>query len=312
MRHPPVRLSLAVVAWVAACHTAAPAFAAEQARLAVPENADVWFLGDSIFKGWGFATYDNPSPLCRVQDICNLLAKDNLDSPTAFVRMAHEAAGPPDRPDFFLKVAALHDIGPQDWVIYEDAGPHGSSYHGYRRKLALVADAVAAEDRRLFFMTMFDYQPPLAESEYDAPTKDEPAKSINDAIRDEAAARGLTVIDMNRAMDRLQQELQRTCGGSTCFPDGIHPNVFGNLLMALVIVKSLGGDVGEWRLQAVEPHFDHPAGGGDVPPLNAAPWGWPRDLDDTARKKLLYAIRRVAASEDFLIEDSRADQAGGE
>src|SRR5262245_31024464 len=44
----------------------------------IPAGATVHFLGDSIFKGWGFGKYDDPSPLCRIQDVCRRLARDNF------------------------------------------------------------------------------------------------------------------------------------------------------------------------------------------------------------------------------------------
>src|SRR5436309_2707831 len=83
---------------------------------------------------------------------------------------------------------------------------------------------------------------------YDDPARDEPTRTINDAIRDEGAARKLSVIDMNRAMDRLQDSLMAQGWGSSCHKDGVHPNVFGNLMMAFVMLRAMGADISGWKL----------------------------------------------------------------
>jgi hypothetical protein len=279
---------------VAAC--TGTAGAAPEA-LDLPAGATVHFFGDSIFKGWGFGKYDEPSPLCRIQDICTLLARDNLTAPPRISRLAPRAVEDGKRygeePGALVKARIGEgEIGPDDWIVYEDAGPHGASYHDYRRKLAGICQAAAGANRRVILMTMFDYRPSIPDSAYDAPTRDVPGRSINDAIRDEAAAQRVACLDMNGFMDRLQEALQGQGWGSTCHRDGIHPNVFGNLLMAFVLLRALGAEVADWKLDAVEARFRHPATGGDVPAMTA--WTWPRDPSDEDRRVLVGAIRRIA------------------
>ena len=133
-------------------------------------------------------------------------------------------------------------VGLNDWIIYEDAGPHGADYEAYRDKVRSICEAGRGAQRRVILMTMFDYQPTFRDAAYDAPTRDRPDKSTNEAIRDEAQAQGVTVIDMNRAMDRVQAALHKRGWGSTCHKDGVHPNVFGNLVMALVLLRFMGAD----------------------------------------------------------------------
>src|SRR5207244_8732763 len=89
-------------------------------------------------------------------------------------------------------------------------------------------------------------------------------------------------IDMNRFMDLLQESLKSQGWGSTCHRDGIHPNVFGNLLMALVLLRALGADVTDWKLDAVEARCRHRESGGDVPAMT--PWTWPRDPSAEERR----------------------------
>lgn len=270
--------------------------------LSVPAGAKIIFLGDSIFKGWGFGHYDDPSPLCRIQDISSLLMQANLSSSPQIVRL--EAI--PDteanvqyysaNPDQLLKDRILDGtVGPNDVVIYEDAGPNGANYSSYRQKLGKIAQEAAGANRKIYFMTMFDYNPPLAQSTYDTPTTDQPTKTINDAIRDEAALRGVPVIDMNTCMDRLQAYVTLHHSGSTCFPDGIHPNVFGNLLMSLSIMRTLGADVSSWNLAPVASRYMHTTSGGDIPALTSAPWSWSQDPTDKQRTNLLKQIQQIAS-----------------
>jgi hypothetical protein len=273
-----------------------PPSRAAEGGLDVPAGATVHFIGDSIFRGWGFGKYDDPSPLCRIEDICRLLAAENLAAPP---RIAWQYPRPGENFDYGKEPGLLikariaeGQIGPDDWIVYEDAGPHGSSYEVYRKKLAGIAEAAAGARRRLIFMTMFDYNSSYPESGYDDPAKDVPSKTINDAIRDEGAARQVPVIDMNRAMDRLQGYLKEQGWGSTCHKDGVHPNVFGNLMTACMLLRSLGADLSGWKLGALETHFLHADSGGDVPDMRT--WTWPKDPDDDQRRELVRSIRRIA------------------
>src|SRR5262249_35021753 len=174
---------------------------------------------------WGFAKYDDPSPLCRIQDISLMLARENLTAPPVVSRLAPRADEDgrryAEQPGLLVRDRIKSgEIGPDDWIVYEDAGPHGASYHAYRRKLAGLCEAAAGSRRRVVLMTMFDYKPSVPDSAYDAPTRDEPAKSINDAIRDEAAAQRVAHVDMNHFMDRLQARLESLGWGSPCHRDG--------------------------------------------------------------------------------------------
>src|SRR4051794_32097565 len=76
------RISVGIaIGWMACLvgvKTATATTASPGPALRVPAGATVHFLGDSIFKGWGFGQYDHPSPLCRIPEICTLLARDNL------------------------------------------------------------------------------------------------------------------------------------------------------------------------------------------------------------------------------------------
>jgi hypothetical protein len=294
-----VRRTIVLLAAVAVLAVLGSGSARAAEGLDIPPGATVHCFGDSIFKGWGFGKYDDPSPLCRIQDICALLARDNLAAGLKINRLAprtdEDGKRYADEPGLLVKTRiAEGEIGRDDWIVYEDAGPHGGSYHAYRRKLAGICEAAAGARRRVLLMTMFDYQPKIPDSAYDAPTSDVPARSINDAIRDEAVAQRVGTVDMNRFMDQLQEFLKSEGWGSTCHRDGIHPNVFGNLLMAFVLLRAMGADISDWKLDAIELRCRHSGSGGDVPDMTT--WTWPRDPSDEERVALVRAIRRIAGA----------------
>ena len=275
----------------------------------------ILFNGDSIFKGYGFGNYTDPSPLRTVYKIVDLLMKENVVYPPETVWLAGVWTGlnPDGTPKTVDTLAGeiqtyirRGDIRTGDWMIYEDAGQldmfvHPAPwpdrigvYQKYRKALRdMVLQGEHAIDREhIRFMTMFDYQPKCGWCAWDAPL-DDGVHTGNDAIRDEAEALGIEWIDMNRIMDRAQEHVQARGWGRLVGPDGIHPNVYGNFVMALAIAQSLGADVSKWKLDSVAPRFRHPEQGGDV----KAVWGFTRDPGDAERIALLEELRQIVVRE---------------
>ena len=256
----------------------------------VPEGATVHFLGDSIFKGWGFHQYDYPSDLCRVQDICTLLLSENVESPVTINRVYREGENLGMTPwAVVTKLVGTGEIGPNDWVIYEDAAD-ARLYRDYRTELDLIHNAAQGDGRTVIFMTMFDYAAGGATfNQYDRPTDDVPVKTINDAIRDAGVALGNEVIDMNAMMDGYRAYLTGNGWGSPVFYDdgGVHPNVYGNAMMAFRLLRTMGYDIDDWDITAVEDQFMHPSAGGDVSDMTLYPWQWPNDPTDAQRRVLV-------------------------
>jgi hypothetical protein len=258
----------------------------------VPADVTVHFAGDSIIKGYGFADYSNPSPLARIQDICTLLLDANVASHPVMHRLENANYGA--RPGALIADnIASGAIGPNDWIIYEDAAD-ARLYRDYRTELRLLADASEGANRTLLLMTMFDYATSGTYNMYDRLTDDVPVKTINDAFRDEGVVRGNRVIDMNACMDGYHDYLLANGWGSPVLPDGVHPNVFGNTLMAFRILRSLGYNIDTWDISSLEQHFLHPTAG-DVSVLTASPWLWPKDGTDTQRRQLVQMARTLSA-----------------
>jgi hypothetical protein len=259
-------------------------------ELDVPEGAKVHFMGDSIFRGWGFGQFEYPATLNRIQDITNVLLQDNLVTPPV-ISSFHDS--PPNSGTVLAGQIQQGVVGPDDWIFYEDAGDHFGSYHAYRNRLSNLASAASGANRQLILMTMYDYTANNC-CRFDAPTNDEPTKTINDAIRDEAAAQGLSLIDMNQGMDDMRAYMVNNGIGSPMFSDGIHPNVFGNIFMAFVQLRALGANVSTWDLSGVQDLVHHPETGGELPNLANSPFSFPSDLSDTARRNLVNDIRSHA------------------
>jgi hypothetical protein len=270
--------------------------------------------GDSITQGYGFGNYTDPSPLRTIYGIGSILMRENLDHPPAFgtVPSLWRGLNPDGSARTLDTLAAELDgnirqgsIAAGDWLIYEDAGEVAQNIHpapwpwtkdiylNYRDSLRDMVHAVedVVDRSHIVFMTMFDYGA-AASCRWDVPL-DMAGRTGNDAIRDEAAELGIRVIDMNRIMDAANAYLEQKGWGRAVGPDGIHPNVFGNFVMALAILGELGADIESWTLDALTQRYAHPEGGGDV----ATVWGFTRDPDDRQRGEILRHLRSIVVRE---------------
>ena len=278
--------------------------------------------GDSIVLGYGFGNYTNPSPLRTLYGIATILLKANLPYPPKVNALPSIWEGPnPDGTPKTVDTMAGEiqvnvrrgNIRAGDWLIYEDAGeldkvehpapwPDAKNMYGRMREalrgMLLETENSIGRDHVLM-MTMFDYCPKIPWCEWDAPL-DDGVHTGNDAIRDEAAAQGVRVLDMNRIMDKAEGYIEINRWGRLVGPDGIHPNVYGNYVMTLAILGALGANIAEWKLDGLLPHFRHPANGGDVESV----WGFSKDPTDSQRKTILTELRHIVATElkDSLIE----------
>lgn len=289
--------------------------AAPPPDFAVLPGQRILFKGDSIVRGFAFGNFTHPSKLRTLHGIANLLIADNVPSRPPVAELPHiwqglNADGTPKTVDTLgaeLRVNATNgDLRPGDWLIYEDAGPLDSlvmpapwpdskNMYGRLREalrtLVHEADLTIGRDH-VFFMTMFDYDPIKPWCQWDVPL-DDGKHSGNDAVRDEASASGVRVIDMKRIMDQAATYVTKAGWGRMVGPDGIHPNVLGNYVMVLAVMGSLGADIGQWKLDSLERYFLHPATGGDV----ATIWGFSKDPTDDERKVILRELQKIVAAQ---------------
>lgn len=213
---------------LAALILAAPATAAQ------PRTVHMY--GDSITSGWGYGTYDSASPLNRIDRIATLLARANGSS------LRFRKAGHQD-PAAICRDVLTGKVRKHDSVVFEDAGPHTDQALGYRNWLGYVvfcARAKPALKTRLTLGTMFDYDPnPVSTpfATYDAVLPDGSGLTINDVTRQVARKHKTGLLDWNRLMDTAIRDLP---GLMLVHPDGIHPTVFGNIVMAASILRREG------------------------------------------------------------------------
>ncbi len=280
--------------------------------LACPLQADRIVLhGDSIVKGYAFGNYTDPSPLRTLHGIFRILLQANVPDPPELPVLTYLWRVPVGPVDSVAKEIAAQarrgDIRRGDWLVYEDAGGIDDSVHPapypdatrmYERYRASLRDMIGEASRtvgrdRLVLMTMFDYEPSAKcrWCRWDSPL-DDGAHTGNDAIRDEAAAQSVRLIDMNRIMDAANQHALDRGFGRMVGPDGIHPNVYGNYVMVLAIARAIGYDTGRWDLALLAARFSHPAPGGDVERV----WGFSKDPSDSERRELLESLRNIVNS----------------
>lgn len=134
-----------------------------------------------------------------------------------------------------------------DVVVIEDAGEHSCDPDEYEALMLDVRRAVTERhDVTCILMSMFDYQvPPNSlppQYQFDYPFG---GRSMNDATRAAAAAQiaavGQTLyLDMNAIMDQWRGSAMRADGVEVMHPDGIHPNVWGQMRMTGEILKAAG------------------------------------------------------------------------
>jgi len=269
--------------------------------------------GDSITRGYAFGNYSDPSPLRMIPDIGTILLRANHPRPPDFLRLENywqglNADGTAKTTDSLAAEIRLHiargELRTGDWLIFEDAGPIDKAVHpapwpwtkdiygnyrGLLRDMVRAAEPTIGRDH-IVFMTMFDYNPKCPECAWDAPL-DDGRHSGNDAIRDEARELGIRLIDMNGIMDAANGHLSARGWGRTVGPDGIHPNVYGNWVMALAILRELGADIGNWKLDAIDARIAPKSAGGDVGTV----WGFDKDPSAVERRQLLRDLRAIVA-----------------
>lgn len=210
----------------------------------------IHLYGDSIARGWGMKDFEHSNPLNRIHDIANLLLEEHG---ITSLRVVSRPAG---------KLSAdLEDglIEHSDVVVYEDAGQHENDIGLRRSRFEMVTNI--AEGHRLILTTTFDYWPPAHYYNYEYDVLiGESDLTMNDLVRQacerevsvfESFRRHLlgdkpcTVLDWNRQMDCAVGSLRRY-GISPMHRDGVHPNVFGNFMLAVSLLEVLDIEVRSW------------------------------------------------------------------
>ncbi len=200
--------------------------------------------GDCIIRGWGLGIaadavpVSNPLyPFRSVWSIANELLEEN----GAPARAAWFSLPSPTWPGGagVVSYRVGLDAQPGDFVLFQDAGNHNSDPDAYQAAVEACLDAAAKPGVSVGIMTTFDYSPAPADCQFDLEFN---GRTINDAIRAAASARSAPVLDMNAKMDGWRASALSGDGVAVMHPDGIHPNVWGQIRMVGAILAFVGLD----------------------------------------------------------------------
>ena len=208
----------------------------------VPQT--IYLVGDSLVRGFGLGVL--------ATEIAPSHALYGLSSPARMANLVLSENGIPARCYFsrslsfggydslLAPVTALMASGEMrrgDWLIFEDAGPHGSDPDAYQEALEDLLEAASASGINRAVMTTFDYAPAPAESQYDTAFG---GRTVNEAIVAAADATDTPVLDMNAIMDAFRSDALAADGLPVMQGDGIHANVWGQMKMAGAILDFVG------------------------------------------------------------------------
>lgn len=213
--------------------------------------------GDSITRGFGLGVFEDavdPSdPLYKfrsIESMLNFALEENGRSERAawFTGLDQSAIMG------FLNAGIIQSTDP---VVCEDAAYPSMGVSSYFSKWWGIRHAVNSAGREFVGMTMFDYPGSLGDdtdNQFDLvrfnSTSD--CGSYNDAIRRALTqvtganfknypySAKATLLDMNWRMDSWRTNAQTQDGVNVMLPDGIHPNVWGQMLMAGLIAEACG------------------------------------------------------------------------
>lgn len=211
----------------------------------------IHLYGDSISRGYGlgeFADTVTPShPLFLLRSIAsmaNAILYDSGHKDTVVYRGS--LYGHPTVESEIREAIRTGAIRSGDTIVLEDAGDTNMDPDDYQAKFEGYRAAVADKhDITVVLMSMFDYPPAPVDHQFDALFG---TRTMNDAIRAATDAPlaliGQTIYtDMNAVMDYESMEGPYRTGNYAIpfmHPDGIHPNVWGQLLMTGEILKAAG------------------------------------------------------------------------
>jgi hypothetical protein len=208
----------------------------------------IHIVGDSIARGYGLGVFADAvaasNGLYHFSSIArtgNLVCRDN-GIPARFayhpVILMDPAA-----PAFLSACCANGIIAPGDWLILEDAGDHSQNPDDYEGKWNALLAALSGTGVHVAMMTMFDYAPAPTNSQFNTAFTGSPSgisRTMNAATTAAAANGGALLIDMRTAINAFKSY----CNGQTLtpviYPDGIHPNVWGQTRMLGVIMEAVG------------------------------------------------------------------------
>lgn len=204
------------------------------AALAAPlvqSGQTVAFLGDSITQG-GAATSGG-----YVRLVASGLAANGVDiqvvpagisghkSNQMLARLEKDVLS--KKPDWMTLSCGVNDV----WH-----GERGVSLEDYKTNITAIVDKCRAAGVKVMILTATQIKLPLENAEN---TK---LAAYNAFLRDLAKERGLPLADLNADMAAEQAALKAAGVKRALTTDGVHMNIYGNLMMARGVLKTFGLD----------------------------------------------------------------------
>lgn len=232
------------------------AVACVPAAAAEGSTRTVHFYGDSISRGYAVGEFEPPTthPLYLFRSPASMLQAvldangigDRAEYGTWLIgaRPLADRAETSYRPEYIREAFASGTIRPNDVVVLEDAGPHGGDPDWYRATLtSLRAEITEHHDVTCLIVSTPDYPPAPPECQWDRPLNG--AVSMNQAVKEAALldrpSMGRTVlIDLDAVMDARRATSIATDGVDLMHRDGIHFNVWGQLLFVGLVLHAAG------------------------------------------------------------------------
>lgn len=258
-------------------------------RPSAHDHPVIYFVGDSIFRGYGTGAFD-----LTVEHPAYNLNKIGL-----MLDMLFEANGRTERVCFsgasLQRLLKISDhCRPGDVIVFEDAGPHAKDYVVLRRYFS-TALGMAGLNSGVRVVGMTNYTGPGVDPKYNfsSPLSAKRPETGNDAIRDAAAENICTLIDIEKIFLSVCGLFNAELSSDIVMSDKVHPNIFGHLIYTLSLYKFVVGTVPEQIdviVDEVEKAWSAIAGNCELG----------KDLD---REKLSHVMNEVSGNLDQYISE---------
>ncbi|HAS83756.1 MAG TPA: hypothetical protein DCS43_14065 [Verrucomicrobia bacterium] len=203
--------------------------AASTAALKIENGATIAFLGDSITAGGA-----KPGGYCRL--VLEGLTAQGVEATGVFAGISGHKSNQmlarlekdviSKKPDWMTLSCGVNDV----WH-----GAKGVALEDYKQNITAIVDQTQAAGIKVMLLTSTMIK------EDQANEMNQKLLPYNAFLRELAAAKGCLLADLNQAMqDTLKTFPADATKGKQLTGDGVHMNPYGNIMMAVAILKEFG------------------------------------------------------------------------
>lgn len=200
-----------------------------------------WLIGDSVFRGYATKSLDVPvvdrlKPLCHPESIVNIIAASNSSDLRAIFSGALMLS--------HITEMLMDEVQPQDVVAFQDAGLHCQSLEAHLHYIRMMRSlCLDLKPIPTVLLTIPSADPATAAYRFDVPVAG--GKTINDVIREAAIAphphlSRCRLLDLDAIFNKVHLWAREEYGITLLLDDGIHPNVWGNLVLGIGLSLAAG------------------------------------------------------------------------